>query len=64
MTPSFTFCPTERAVFFGPHRLSEESCEAILDVFEREGAVRPYLDLYEAGQKAGFIARCTSLRAA
>lgn len=64
MNPSFTYDPTENAVFWQSTRLSPESCETLLDIFDREGAVRPFLELYDAHLKAGGIARITSLRSA
>lgn len=59
--PSFTYDSTERAVFWASVRLSPESCEDLLDVFEREGAAGAFNSLYAAHMAAGGIPRCSSL---
>lgn len=61
---STSFTVDHGSVFWGTIRLSPESCEAVLDVFDREGAVRAFNELMDAHMAAGGIARVTSLRSA
>lgn len=48
----------------GPIKLTDASVEQLLDVFDREEAVKRFNELYEAHQAVGGLSRCTSLRAA
>lgn len=45
-----------------PFALSETSVEALLDIFDREGAVQPFNELYDAYVRVGGIERCCSLK--
>jgi hypothetical protein len=46
----------------GPVWLDETMTNDLLDIYERHDAKPAFLDLYEAGQEAGFIPRGNSFR--
>lgn len=48
----------------GCHELSESDREALLDIFHRSGAKRPFLDLHQAHVAAGGIELFTQPEAA
>lgn len=62
--PFPTFTAHVGQVFWGPVLLSQASVDGLLTIFEREGAVRLWIELDEANVAAGGIASVTSMRAA
>lgn len=56
------FVAVAGAVYWGPVRLSPESCEGLLDIFDREGAAAPFNELYDAHLAVGGCPRVTSIR--
>lgn len=64
---AFTFCPVERAVFWGTTRLDPQAADDQLALYERIGgpeAIAAHNELSAAVLKAGGIARTSNLRAA
>jgi hypothetical protein len=59
-----SFSADDRTVYWGPAAISAPVCEALLDMFDAEGALDAWVDLHACHVFAGGVPRVSSLRRA